>query len=79
MQSFHYQDILHYWLDMPAVYGVHIGSFNLLIEDVENDKRSDAEATMEFFHELKNISKEHEDRDEMLRLKLLSRAKILKI
>ena len=47
---------------MPAVYGVHIGSFNLLIEDVEYNKRSDGEATMEFFQELKNITKEFEDR-----------------
>ena len=65
------QDILSYWLEMPAVYGVHIGSFNLLIEDVEYNKRSDGEATMEFFQELKNITKEFEDRDEMLGVEMI--------
>ena len=46
------------------MYGVHIGSFNLLIEDAENDERSDAEATLDFFYELKNITKEFEERDD---------------
>ena len=56
------QDTLYHWLDMPAVYGVHIGSFNLLIEDVDGGRRSDAKATHEFFLELKNITKEFEER-----------------
>ena len=56
------QEILRHWLSQPAVYGVHIGSFNLLIEDVDNDLRSDANATLEFFDELKAATKEFEDR-----------------
>jgi hypothetical protein len=35
------------------VFGVHIGAFNLLIEDVENDLRSDAEDTLAFLSEMK--------------------------
>ena len=65
------QDTLYHWLDMPAVYGVHIGSFNLLIEDVDGGRRSDAEATHEFFLELKNITREFEERDGVVRLFLL--------
>ena len=43
---------------------VHIGSFNLLIEDVDGGRRSDAKATHEFFLELKNITKEFEEMDQ---------------
>ncbi len=50
---------------------MHIGAFNLLVENIENDERSDAEATLAFFRELKSVAKEFEEKDGVARLFLL--------
>ena len=59
------QNILRFWLDQPAVYGVRIGGFNVLFEDWANPAfvSSDLGKTMEFLEELRNITREYTEKD----------------
>ena len=65
---------MHYWLSKPPVLGLHLGGFNILFEDEDDNSgsniKSNITASIEFLNELHTISKVYSDKDGLDRSEL---------
>ncbi len=61
---------MEYWLSKEPVLGIHIGGFNLLIEDMEDDSdkvKTNVTASIEFLRNIHEIAENFTEKDGLQR------------